>query len=102
MTCRHFVNACGPTAGKLALLAGIGDQTHPNPTVRVPLPVVPRRRCVFVFKCPERLGLTEGMVPMVVDTNGLYFRSETNQSTYITGISPPEVRILYPHNVDIQ
>ena len=91
MTCRHFVNACGPWSSQVALLAGIGDHTHSNHMMRVPLPVAPRRRCVFAFKCPSGSGAPEGIVPMVVDTNGSYFRSETNQSTYITGISPAKV-----------
>ena len=91
LNCRHFVNAAGLSASKVALMAGIGDLTHSDPTLRVALPVTPRRRCVFVVKCSSGPDAPEGLIPLVVDTNGVYFRSETNQSTFITGISPPEV-----------
>lgn len=72
-------------------MAGIGDQTLPNFTMRVGLPVTPRRRYVFVVKCPNA---PKEITPLVVDTNGSYFRPETNQNSFLAGASPPEV-VLY-------
>ena len=72
-------------------MAGIGDPSHSNSTMRVGLPVAPRRRFIYVFKCPNTANAPKGVTPMVIDTSGLYFRREINQASYITGISPPEV-----------
>ena len=88
--CRYFVNAGGPWAAAVARMAGIGDHAHPNPTMRVDLPVTPRRRCVFVVKCPDALN-AEGITPLVIDINGSYFRPETNQHSFLAGASPTKV-----------
>ena len=85
--CRTLVNACGPWASRLAQMAGVGDHTHPDPVLRVPLPVEPRRRCVFVVKCPD--GPKEN-VPLVVDPSGSFLKPEKGQ-TYILGGGPPKV-----------
>ena len=90
LSCRHLVNAAGPWAGQVARLAGIGDPSHPNPSMRVPLPVSPRKRMVFVFHCPDGPA---GAVPLTVDPSGMYFRSEGSgkDGIYICGRSPDAV-----------
>jgi len=88
--CRTLVNACGPWASRLALLAGVGDHTHPDPALHVPLPVEPRRRCVFVVKCPN--GPKEN-VPLVIDPSGSFFKPEKGGHTYIIGGSPSKVGV---------
>lgn len=85
--CKYFVNACGPHAAKIALMAGIGSGTNPNPMMQVELPVRPKKRIVFVLSCPN--GPKE--MPMLIDSSGFYIKSETQKSTYICGISPNEV-----------
>ena len=75
-------------------MAGIGDPSHSNSNMRVGLPVAPRRRFIYVFKCPNTANAPKGVTPMVIDTSGLFFRREINQASYITGISPPEVYII--------
>ena len=65
-----FVNAAGPSAGRVGALAGL------------PVPVHARRRTVFVMRCPIRLPPT----PLVVDPSGVWFRSEG--SGFIGGWSP--------------
>lgn len=57
-----FVNAAGPFSGKIVDYCG-----------GFPLPVKPRKRCVFVFHCP---GNVPDSAPLVVDTTGVYFRPE--------------------------
>ncbi|MEQ8334812.1 FAD-binding oxidoreductase [Nisaea sp.] len=66
------VNAAGANAGKIAALAGVS------------LPVVPRKRNVFVFDCRVPL---EPAVPLLIDPTGVYVRPESGG--FICGVSPP-------------
>lgn len=69
-------------------MAGVGLREHSNPIMHTELPVRPRKRLVFVFKCPE--GPTTDC-PLVVDPSGVFFRRESAGSMFITGRSPPKV-----------
>jgi FAD-dependent oxidoreductase domain-containing protein 1 len=68
-----IVNAAGPHAGRLAAMAGLE------------LPVVPKKRFVYVFDCRERL---EPRVPLLIEPSGVWVRPEG--AGYIGGVSPPE------------
>ena len=71
-------------------MAGVGEPLHQNPVMQIPLPVKPRRRCVFVFKCQD-VPATD--FPFIIDTNGVYLRREgIGGNTFICGMSPPEVQ----------
>ena len=74
IACGIAVNAAGPSAGKVAALAGVD------------LPVEPRRRCVFVFDCREKLP----NCPLLIDASGAFFRPEGQY--FVGGISPPPER----------
>jgi glycine/D-amino acid oxidase-like deaminating enzyme len=67
------VDAAGPSAGKVARLAGLA------------LPVEPRKRTVFVFEARERYA----DMPLLVDPTGIYVRPEG--SVYIAGGAEDEV-----------
>jgi FAD-dependent oxidoreductase domain-containing protein 1 len=54
------IDAAGPNAGAVAAWGGFS------------LPVVPERRCIFTFSCPDTLD----HIPLVIDPSGLYVRPE--------------------------
>jgi FAD-dependent oxidoreductase domain-containing protein 1 len=84
LDCGHVVNACGPWAGDVARMAGIGDDTHPNPLMHTPLPVVPLRRQVFVFHSPGG-----PVLPLMVEPTHHFVRSQSTglDNMYICGKS---------------
>lgn len=88
LSCGTLINACGAWASEVALLAGVGDKSQGNPILHIPLPVKPRKRCVFVIKCPS--GPKEDCLHFV-DTSGIYFRRDRSGESFFTGMSPPEV-----------
>ncbi len=70
---KWIVNAAGPQAGRVAAMAGLD------------LPVVPKKRFVYVFDCRDKLV---PRLPLVIDATGVWVRPEG--AGYIGGISPPE------------
>ncbi len=70
---KWIVNAAGPQAGRVAALAGLE------------LPVVPKKRFVYVFDCRDKLT---PRLPLLIDPTGVWVRPEG--AGYIGGISPPE------------
>ena len=66
----HVVIAAGRHAGRIAA------------TARIPLPIEPRKRTVFVIKAP----LDTADKPLMFDTTGAWIRPEGD--TFICGISP--------------
>ncbi|MBC8364430.1 MAG: FAD-binding oxidoreductase [Actinobacteria bacterium] len=72
--CNRIVNCAGPRARWVAEMA------------RLPLPVEPRIRSVFVFDCREPL---EGdPLPLTIDPSGLHVRTDPPQ--YMAGIPPAD------------
>ncbi|MEM5310299.1 FAD-dependent oxidoreductase [Paraburkholderia sp. JHI869] len=69
--CGLMVNAAGTRGPAMARLAGLD------------IPVEPRKRCLFVFDCRTPL---EGVVPLTIDTTGIFFRPEGKY--YLTGCYP--------------
>ena len=87
-----MVNCAGPHAAQIAQMAGIGIATSTglgddeNSVMKVDLPVRPRKRMVFVVKCPDA-GIDE--CPLVVLPSGAYFRMEGKGSgIFLTGQGP--------------
>jgi FAD-dependent oxidoreductase domain-containing protein 1 len=74
VTGRFFVNAAGPWARSIARLAGFE------------LPVVARKRTVYVISCPKRME----PFPLLIDPTGFWIRPEgpPERQKYIAGISP--------------
>ena len=76
----NVVNAAGASASDL--LENTLRYPNFNPDY---FPVRPRKRCIFFFKCKDP---RRPRAPMVIDYNGVYFRSEGEN--YICGVSPEE------------
>ena len=74
LSCGIAVNAAGPSAGRVAALAGVA------------LPVGPRKRCVFVFASPAPLA----DAPLLIDPTGVYVRPEGGN--FLAGVAPPPER----------
>ncbi len=70
VNCGSMVNAAGALSGKFAALSGI------------PLPVSPRKRCVFSFRSAEAID----DLPLLVDPAGFYVRPEGDG--YLCGWTP--------------
>jgi len=80
----RVVNAAGAQAGHLVSLCG--------PAV-APLPVVPRKRSMWLFhaqEVPWGAPLPPENTPLTVDIGGVYFRSEGSRpGAFVCGASPP-------------
>ncbi len=70
LDCDHAVVAAGAWSGQVAALLGIA------------MPVVPRKRMVYVVACREALA----NCPLVIDPSGIWFRREG--AMFLTGRSP--------------
>jgi len=84
VACRWLVNAAGTRSRDIAAQAGID------------LPVVPRKRSVFVFTSPTALS----NCPMVIDTSGLWFRPEHDK--FICGTVPTDDREVAPDDFEVE
>jgi len=78
-----IVNAAGAWGGHLVSLCGAGV---------APLPVVPRKRCMWLFHAQEAADgppLPPENTPLTIDTGGVYFRSEgSSRGSFVCGVSP--------------
>lgn len=76
--------AAGPHSGSVAELARVG---RGQGMLSFPLPVVPRKRYVYVFnsQSPTAPGLN---TPLTIDPTNVYFRREGLGGSYIAGRSP--------------
>ncbi len=69
--CGHVVSAAGTRAGQVAKMIGAD------------LPVGPRKRTIFVFRCAEPPAPG---APLMIDADGVFSRPEGNR--FVTGFSP--------------
>ena len=75
ISCSHLINAAGPWSDSVMKLL--------SPDLGVP--IRPRKRMVFVFKCKS---FSDSYFPMLIDTSGVYSRREGSLNTFICGKSP--------------
>jgi len=75
----HVVNAAGPRAGQVALMAGVS------------LPVEPRKRYTFVFEAARPLDVD---LPLTVDPSGVHVRSDGKY--YMAGCPPHDDPAVAP------
>lgn len=59
----------------------------------VPLPIEPRKRYVYVYRCDEKKPevASDLNTPLVIDPSGVYFRREGLSGCYLGGRSPESV-----------
>lgn len=80
-----FVNAAGAFGGRITSLCG------PDVT---PLPVVPKRRCIWQVHAPLEVASdtvtprAPSNTPLTIDSSGVYFRSEGGPGRFLCGVSP--------------
>ncbi|KAL6432438.1 hypothetical protein ACFW04_006788 [Cataglyphis niger] len=89
------VIAAGAFSGDVAELADIGTGED---LLSVPLPVVPRKRYVYCFHCPDGPGLN---TPLTIDPSGTYFRRDGLAGNYIGGKSPEPDEEPSVENLDV-
>lgn len=91
------VMAAGAQSGKLARLANIGTGKG---LLSIPLPVEPRKRYVYVYKCDKDNG--PGLnTPLTIDPNGTYFRRDGLGGNFIAGRSPAYENEPSVDNLDV-
>ncbi len=83
LACGTVVNAAGPWSGEIGRMAGLN------------VPVVPVKRCVFVFDSPEKIS--HG--PFLMDTSGIFMRPEGH--LYICGTTPPNENAPDDFSLDV-
>ncbi|XP_012528848.2 FAD-dependent oxidoreductase domain-containing protein 1 isoform X2 [Monomorium pharaonis] len=89
------VIAAGAFSGDVAELADIGTGEG---LLSIPLPVVPRKRYVYCFHCPDGPGLN---TPLMIDPSGTYFRRDGLGGSYICGKSPEPDEEPSVENLDV-
>ncbi|KAK2823141.1 hypothetical protein Q7C36_019741 [Tachysurus vachellii] len=95
--CAVVVNAAGASSGKIVDMLGIG-RSMKNDEAAFRLPVEPRKRYIYVVRCPDGPGLE---CPFLIDYSGFYLRREGLGGNYITGISPEENEEPDCSNLDV-
>jgi len=87
---KFVVNAAGAKA------SAVQDQLVGGDPAVLGLPVRPRKRCIFFFKCSVPVGTDldscPEVAPLTVDPSGVYFRSEGagGAQTFLAGVSPKQ------------
>ncbi|KYQ52523.1 FAD-dependent oxidoreductase domain-containing protein 1 [Trachymyrmex zeteki] len=87
--------AAGAFSSDIAELADIGTGEK---LLSVPLPVVPRKRYVYCFHCPNGPGLN---TPLTIDPSGTYFRRDGLGGNFIGGKSPEPNEEPSVENLDV-
>lgn len=82
----YVVNAAGPFCRSLLDLLAT-----PSAPLYYPIPVRPRKRCIFFFHCSAKDGVPP-IAPLTIDPSMVYFRSEGDGSSanFLCGVSPSE------------
>jgi glycine/D-amino acid oxidase-like deaminating enzyme len=94
------VNAAGAYAGTLLQQLAGKDQT-----LQYPLPVKPRKRCIFAFHCaPSKAVVPPSWTPLTIDPRtNVYFRSERDGTgNFLCGVSPSTENDTDCFNLDHQ
>lgn len=80
------VNAAGPRAARVAAMAGLS------------LPVAPRKRYTWVFRCDTRL---ERALPLTIDPSGIHVRQD-GPDTYLCGAAPDPDTAVDPDDFSME
>lgn len=86
---KYIVNAAGAHCSTLMEMLAGEEELH------YPIPVKPRKRCLFFFNCStKQQEVVPDVAPLTVDSSMVYFRSDggLGQGNFICGVSPPTDR----------
>jgi FAD-dependent oxidoreductase domain-containing protein 1 len=78
-----FINAAGAWSNGL-----VSKINAAAPKQLTSLPVEARKRCIFMFHCPDLEKGPPSSTPLTVFPDGVYFRPEGKGGRFITGLSP--------------
>lgn len=93
----YVILTAGAWSGQVGKLLGIGTGPKEE-NLHAAIPVVPRKRYVYVAHCPDGPGLT---CPLMIDQSGCYVRREGLGGNYLMGKSPPEEAEPSCDNLDV-
>jgi len=94
----QVVICAGAENYKFGPLLGLGDPTHPEVCMHLPVPLKKRKRYYYAFECNLGPGID---FPLLIDPSGVYCRPDNFAGRYIAGKMPSEDEEIDNNNSDV-